>query len=347
MKLSKKEWFMYPFGFICVTTSMSLCLYWCYKFSLNEDISVVQYKHFYETNDDVFPTMSLCLANPFLEKRLSKYGTNITSYVDFLRGKLFAKEMLNIDYIHVTIDIVNYIIGYHLYYRNHSITKVDSGLTLQDKTKITFVSYNGFSYDTFYKCFALRIPKNKNLNTFRIILSNKIFPNGVRPTNHLFKTYVHLPKQFMLSGYTEHWTWPYRPKYEQYKMILLLQAVEIVRKRNKKQQPCNENWNEYDDWVINRFQNKTKCNTPYHEEEKNLPICNTQQLMDLSVLPLNVAASESQEDINPCKTLENVRIVYVETKMENAKGGSVGRFWLSIEFPQHKFKEIVQERYYN
>ena len=83
----------------------------------------------------------------------------------------------------------------------------------------------------------------------------------------------------MLSGYTERWTWPYRPKYEQYQMIFMLQAVEIVRKRNKKQQPCNENWNEYDDWVINRFQNKTKCNTPYHEEEKNLPICNTQQLM--------------------------------------------------------------------
>ena len=74
MKVTKAECFMYPFGIVCVATTVSLCLYWCHQFSLNEDVSVVQYKKFYETNDDVFPTASFCLENPFSAKRLSKYG---------------------------------------------------------------------------------------------------------------------------------------------------------------------------------------------------------------------------------------------------------------------------------
>jgi len=347
MKLCKEEWFKYLFGIICATTSMSLCLYWCYKFSLNEDVSVVQYKNFYETNDDVFPTTSLCLEKPFLEERLSKYGVNVTSYLAFLRGKLFAKEILNIDYNYVTTDIVNYIKGYRMYFRNDSYAKFDSGLTLQDKRKLTFVSYNGFhgSSKKFYKCFALRIPKNKDLGTFRILLSNKIFPNGERPTYASFRTHVHLPKQFMLSGYTNHWTWPYRSKHERYKMRLLLRAIEIVRKRNKNQQPCNDYWKDYDDWVLNRFKTETECNAPYYEIEKNLPICNTKQLMNLSALPLSIAVAEGHKYIPPCKTMENVRIDYVESNMKQATEDSVGEFWFSISFIRDGFKEIDQLRY--
>ena len=78
----------------------------------------------------------------------------------------------------------------------------------------------------------------------------------------------------MLSEQTDHWTWPNRSKHERYKMRFRLQAIDIVRKRDKKQQLCNKHWKEYDDWVINRFKNKTKCNTPYHEQKKNLPIEN-------------------------------------------------------------------------
>ena len=326
MKFSNQKCFMYPFGFVCAATTMSLCLYWCYKYSLNEDVSVVYYKQFYETNDDVFPTASLCLGNPFSDKRLSKYGINKTSYLEFLKGKRFTKEMLNINYNNVTGDIVNYIKGYRMYFRNYSYAKFDSGLTLQDKRKLTFVSYNGFigSYKTFYKCFGLRIPKNKDLRTFRILLSNKIFPNGERPIQYLFRTFVHLPKQFMLSHHTDQWTWSHRSKHERYKLRHLVRAVEVVRKRNKKQEPCNAYWKEYDDWVIKYYKNETGCNNPYQKQEINLPMCNTQQQMKHSVLPINVA--EGQRYLKPCKTMENVRVDHVESNLENAKEGELGDF---------------------
>ena len=128
-------------------------------------------------------------------------------------------------------------------------------------------------------------------------------------------------------------------------MRLRLQAIEILRKRNKKKQPCNEHWKKYDDWVINHFKNETKCNMPYHEEEKSLSICNTQQLMKLSIFPLNMPVAEGHKYITPCKTLENVGIDYVESDMEKATDDSVGEFWFSISFPPHTFKEIEQARY--
>jgi hypothetical protein len=90
---------------------------------------------------------------------------------------------------------------------------------------------NGFigSGKRFLKCFALRVPKDKDLLFFRILLSNEIFPNEVRPTYVHFRTFVHFLKQFMLSGYTKQSTWPSRSKHERYKMRLYLRAVDIVQ----------------------------------------------------------------------------------------------------------------------
>ena len=71
--------------------------------------------------------------------------------------------------------------------------------------------------------------------------------------------------------------------------------------------------------------------------------------MNLSVSPLNVAVTEREEYIPPCKAMENVRIDYVENNytIKNVTKDSVGEFWFSIGFRMHKFKEIDQERYCN
>ena len=347
MKLSKEEWFMYPFGIICAATTVSLCLYWCYEFSLNKDVTVVRYRKFYDHKDDVFPTMSLCLGNPFSEKRLSKYGVNITSYLAFLEGKMFDKEMLNIDYNYVKTDIMKYIKRYRIYFRNNTYAEFESSLALQENKMVIFDSYSGFSgyYGVFFKCVALRIPNNKDLSIFRILFSNQLFPNGVRPEYLYLSTYVHLPKQFLLSEYTEKWNWPYRSKNEKYKMRIILEEVDIVTQRDKKEKPCNEYWKEYDDWVIKRYKNKIGCTTPYHEQEKHLPMCSTQEQMKVSAIPLNRVIAEREEYIKPCKTMENVRIRYIETNMGYAKNNSFGEFWFSIGYQLHKFKKIDQARY--
>ena len=206
MVCSKQKLVMYSVTIICGVITASLCSYWCYKFTLNEDLSVINYKEFHhETNDDVFPTVSLCLGNPFLKKRLYEYGVNKSTYVSFSRGKFFTNEMLDIDFSRVTVDIVDYIKGYRMYFNNSTYVKFEARLSILEKEMLTFNSFNGFigHSGTFFKCFALKIPAIKNLQAFRILLTNNIFPYGIRPTKNFLKTSVHLPKQILLSQHTE------------------------------------------------------------------------------------------------------------------------------------------------
>jgi hypothetical protein len=312
---------------------------------LNEDLSVVQYKEFHQTSDDIFPTVSLCLGNPFLKVNLSEYGVNETSYREFLRGKVFTKEMLNINFSRVTIDIVDYIKGYRMYFRNMTYKKFDSGLTLREKQTLIFRSYNGFigPYGTFYKCFALNIPAINDLDTFRILISNEIFPGGERPINGLLNTFVHLPKQFLLSHHTAEWIWPYQSKVERYIMRFIIRDSEVVIKRDKKQQRCNEYWNDYDDWVINIHSNETGCNTPYQVRDKILPMCNTQELMTQGMLHSSIV--DRQEYTKPCKTMSTARIDYTESSFaENTSNETSGAFWFSITLPLNTYRKIVQTR---
>ena len=166
MGYSKQKTCMYCFAILCGLATVSLCSYWFYQFTLNKDLSVVQYKEFEGANDGVFPTASLCLGNPFLKKKLDEYGVNETSYLAFLRGESFTKEMLNINFSYVTIDITDYINGYLFAFNNGTRVHFSSGLSLQQKKMITFPSFSGFSggANAFYKCFALKTPTiNKNI----------------------------------------------------------------------------------------------------------------------------------------------------------------------------------------
>ena len=343
MIFSKQQICLYVFGIICLGTTLSMCGYWCYKFYLNEDSTVVSYRRFYDTDDDIFPTISFCLQNPFLEASLAKHGVNKSSYLQFLQGKYYSEEMLDISYDNVTVDISNFIKGYRIHFRNGTFSKFQSGLTHEKKKMLASTSFNGITgyYERFYKCFALEIPKIKDLQKFRILFSNEIFPGGKRPTTYGLKTYVHLPKQFLLSSYTARWTWPSRSSNESYKMRFLLQGIDVVTKRRKKDDTCNEFWKTYDDWIIQQHKKKIKCNNPYQVNEKNLPPCNGQELMSGALLSPFIVDRYKYE--KPCKTMETVRIKFIESAMHDKKG----EFWFSIQFPQNRFKQIIQTRYSN
>ena len=176
MKVTKKETLRYMFAFLCVSATLSMCVYWAYKFSLDKDLSVITYRKFYETKDDVYPTVSFCLKDPFLKERLAEYGVDQSLYLKFLRGDYFSEDMLKIDYSNVTFDISDHVKGYEMYFRNGS-KKLDLKLSITEKRRLTHNSYNGFNNfgRRFLKCFALEIPKIYGLLIFRILLSNNIF----------------------------------------------------------------------------------------------------------------------------------------------------------------------------
>ena len=68
------------FHVLCIIAASSLITYWLYAFSLNEDLCNVYYKNYRENKADKFPILY------------------IWTYIDFLKGKSFNSELLNIGY---------------------------------------------------------------------------------------------------------------------------------------------------------------------------------------------------------------------------------------------------------
>ena len=58
------------FRFPMFFTTLSMCVYWGYKFFLDEDLSVIKYRKFHEKENDEHPTVSFCLQDPFLRQSL-------------------------------------------------------------------------------------------------------------------------------------------------------------------------------------------------------------------------------------------------------------------------------------
>ena len=348
----KKQVLSYSFTLLCILTTGGLCIYWCHEYSLNDDLNVVRYKEFHDTSDDVYPTMSFCLRDPFSKEALERLKINETSYRAFLMGKVFDPIFLNISYELVTIDLADFIKGYRIYYKNSTFKYVDSGLSIEDRQNLISTSFSGVvgtSHTGFHKCFALNIPKLKDLRAFRILLPNNIFPEGKRPTRYLFRATVHLPKQFLLSAATEKWIWPYRTKNESYISRCIIRAADIVKKRNKKEMRCNKHWKDYDDWIAKLHINENKCRNVYQSDrdsKKQYPICDSLEKISRSKFYRSVV--ERKKYVLPCKTMENVNFEWLESDIDidgDTTSNKVGHFWFSISFQMRTFKEFIHTRY--
>ena len=342
MNFSCENVLRYSFCALCASVAIGLCSYYLYKFGLDEELSVVHYTKFYETKDKVLPTVSLCFKNPFLQERLSEYRSNQTSYSAFLAGKLFSTELLRINYSYVTTNIEDYIKGYKIYFQNATSVKFDSGLTLQTKKSLVYNNFNGFLSwnDRFYKCFAFIIPPYKDLDSFKILISSKIFSRGIR-NGHL-RTAINLPKQLLLSGFSHRWMWPKKSKSSRYKTSVFVRSMDVVINRNKKNDKCNEYWDSYDDWVLKEHKKKTGCNTQYQEVDKIYEACRSQDKIFNAKFYMDIVSRNKYQ--KPCKTMQNIQLDWSEFHVEDAKDNEFGDFWFGIYFPVQTFKQIVQTR---
>ena len=345
MEISIRPILSYIFILLCVSATISMLVYWSYKFKLDEDSSVITYRKFYERESDVYPTISICLESPFLNQRLAEYGVDQSLYLKFLRGDYFSEDMLKIDYSNVTFDISDHVKGYEMYFRNGS-KKLDLKLNITEKRRLTHNSYNGFNNfgRRFLKCFALEIPKIYGLLIFRILLSNNIFQRTQceRPVYNGFKVVYHIPQQYMLSGENEKWVWPYRASNESYKTRFLIGDLTVMKKRNTKKYRCIESWDDYDDWVITADENERNCSGPYDKLGLANPICNTKESMKSALLDEAIVGRKKLD--KPCTTMTAIDVHFLENIIPTPENQQLGEFWFSVELRQPTFKEIEQKR---
>ena len=73
-------------------------------YSRDEDITEISYKFYNQEDESFYPTITICVDDPFKSKELGAYGVNKTNYKNFLRGQLLENRMLQINFESVIID---------------------------------------------------------------------------------------------------------------------------------------------------------------------------------------------------------------------------------------------------
>ena len=332
--------FVLFFHVICWTATVTLIAYWLYRFKLNEDLSIVEYKKYYESKTDVFPVVSLCLRNPFSKKnfRMTSPGINETSYVNFLEGKYFVPEMLTIDYENITLDMSKYVVEYYVEWRNGSHGNYSP---TNDDGKIFTSSYAGFWLNWLYNCYALKVPPDKQIQIFSVLVKSNIFPSSNRPQHYDMMVLLHYPNQLLRSLKTIKYAWPKRETNDNYVMRFKINGVEIMRRRNKNSRPCYKNWENHDDNVIGKHTNTVGCRAPYQDPSDNIAPCSTKDQMKKARFTLR---SDEYGILPPCKGMEKIYYTYEESELSGTDWSGTGHFWFGIYLFDQQFKEIVQTR---
>ena len=163
------------FEVICWIATLSFCIFWIYKYSLNEDLCSIEFKSFYEDKKDAFPILSLCLLNPFSDSKLRshKIPEDHISYVKFLRGKEFNSNWLDIDYHSLILNISDFIEQDRIRFRNgsqllfhpeHNGSRYYQPDTEYKTNLGKLYSLAFFVGPRFYNCYGLSIPHDKNID---------------------------------------------------------------------------------------------------------------------------------------------------------------------------------------
>ena len=176
MSLFKRNNLVVGFEILLWTISGSVVLYLAYKYNLNEDLSIVDIKKFYQGPTDVFPVLSLCFRNPFPKSKLQSNNINATNYAKYLKGQYSDETMHRADYQSIIMDVSEYVEEIYIKWKNGSYKSYRA----ENYGKKTFYpTYSGFGFfqERFYQCFGMNVSHEKSIQIFSVLLRNEMFFN--------------------------------------------------------------------------------------------------------------------------------------------------------------------------
>ena len=109
----KTECLTFAFHFMCIFSTSGLLFYCSYKYIQNESTSLVDYRVYHQSEKDIYPSLSLCFQGMGIydADKLNKiYGIKETrEYIEFMQGRVWKEDLLDVTYDDVTIDLKDYI----------------------------------------------------------------------------------------------------------------------------------------------------------------------------------------------------------------------------------------------
>ena len=301
--------FIIAFHVSCLIVTFAMMTYGTYKYYADESTSIVDAKAFHETEDDIYPSLSLCMEVDdrkaeslaiynytqikeqidtdgwYDNKRRNEYANFLMGIESNLNSFNGIKEMIDLSYDDVTVDLKNYV----------KQVEIKSGKTLlyewnpgmKDQPIPLYISYR----HPLVKCYSIDIShtvnsQNKMQGTtissvvIRFYNQNRVFNSS---SEILMAYFMHYPKQLMRSaalqrdhlGITS----------TTFSSMINIGNIEVIRRRNTRHTPCLEEFDKADDLVIKRLIEKTKCRPSHLPDIHGFPKCNNAEEMLQALTP--------------------------------------------------------------
>ena len=227
----------YIFNFLCFSIAFGMTVYWLYKFWKDEDLVQVDVKPMGTFPEGQFVELSFCFYDTIIESKLKEFNDSLTKrkFIEFLNGEKFFNGIEKIDVDTVTLNLTDFYLYDSIIFRNGSHI---NGTYPRFSNAIPHVTYLSMEESQLIKCFGLRSNyKNAKIATF--VFNSSVFPNGNRSSSTLVATFHLSNRQLIAEPNSVKQKWPIRKEKKEHFMTFTLQQIEILKRRNKNNDPCN------------------------------------------------------------------------------------------------------------
>ena len=265
----------------CHLVTTCLTIYCIHRYIKNEDSTEVKYTDFHTDENSIYPSMSFCFRDPFIEEKFISYGLgfNASSYKEFLKGELWDERMLNIKYDEVTPSLSENLLGGYVH--NHKKDKFDW-------KPYVYVSFRS----AYQKCFAIDQPVFERGYVFRsgLIIKKRIFPAVLRSLNNSLLFFLHYPGQRLIAKQVLKFRGDETNK--NFVMRFIIKDMDVITRRNKYDENCIEDWRRYDEKIMEKIIDDKNCRPPHWVSNLNLPLCTNSSDMKRFAIASNLASNK-------------------------------------------------------
>ena len=293
------------FQIVCLLATIGMVVYCALKYYENEDSSAISYYNFNERENDIHPTITLCISGKEIYDAVKLKASGIDQsvadfselYSAFLNGKDNEKwddKLASLNFDQITIDINGHV---------GDVELLDSGgfliLNFTGAKQPFYVSYRHAKA----KCFSLDI----NANDFQDLNNASLYSVHVKLVNLLTAVTANIPRKGVLDiGLFLHYPKQMFKITELGKLLksdvsstshlekpevcttqtVSIKHIEVIRRRNTRKNPCNTDSQRYDDHVLQALTDTIGC-TPPHWSVPNttMPNCSTMYELELLRIP--------------------------------------------------------------
>ena len=274
----KCKWFEaieFVFKISCFLVVFIMFGLWIKKYIDDEDVCLVDYQPFTEVPDQLVPELSICFRHPFLQEKFKglEFDVNASTYLEHLTGKVFQQPYNQIDYNNITLNLEDYFLSKRVVWRNGSISS-NTNVELRS-------TFSGFIHYFFVKCFTTDT-KTLNIPAVRLIrydFKNEVLMDYRKASDHSWGLSVHGPNQFLLQQQNFRSFSRNNNKSNGLSVDVRISKIEVLKRRNKRKEPCVTEWNRWDDLIVLKPIEKIGCSAPYHRSFNEFSVCSRKEDM--------------------------------------------------------------------